>query len=270
MNNFGNLSRRELLRISALSIGGTAFLAACGAQGGVQSSSNIASAGSVPELVAANSGDITDIVLLRTAASLEYNAIDTYNLAIEEGLLTGDYAKLGDAVKRFRDDHISHAAAINSLVVSLGGKSHDCANERIDRLYLQPALKLITTEDNEDSSRDVVALAHALENLAAQTYQGIVRLLTSPKLRGDAMRIAHDEARHAVVLAQVLNPGYAAVGPTTNEATGKANVASVPSAFGGLSSVQVSLGTANAEGVKPSLTLETPSLNALIYDNVSC
>ena len=85
MSNFENLSRRELLRISALSIGGTAFLAACGKQSGVQSSANIASAGSVPSLQPANSGDITDIVLLRTAASLEYNAIDTYNMVIEDG-----------------------------------------------------------------------------------------------------------------------------------------------------------------------------------------
>jgi rubrerythrin len=218
----------------------------------------------------ANSGDITDIVLLRTAASLEFNAIDTYNLVLAEGLLTGDFAKLSDAVKRFRDDHTAHAAAINSLVVSLGGKAHECANERIDRLYVQPSLKLITTEGNEDVSRDVVALAHALENLATQTYQGVVGSLTSPKLRGDAMRIAHDEARHAVVLAQVLNPGFASVGPTVNEATGKANVASVPAAFGVLASVQVSLGKANAEGVKPSVTMETPSLNGLIYDNVTC
>ena len=270
MSNFEQLSRRELLRISALSIGGTAFLAACGKQSGVQSSSNIASAGSVPELPLANSGDITDIVLLRTAASLEFNAIDTYNLVLAEGLLTGDFAKLSDAVKRFRDDHTAHAAAINSLVVSLGGKAHECANERIDRLYVQPSLKLITTEGNEDVSRDVVALAHALENLATQTYQGVVGSLTSPKLRGDAMRIAHDEARHAVVLAQVLNPGFASVGPTVNEATGKANVASVPAAFGVLASVQVSVGKANAEGVKPSVTMETPSLNGLIYDNVTC
>lgn len=270
MNNFEQLSRRELLRMSALTIGGAAFLAACGKQGGVQGSDNIASAGSVPALVPANSGDVTDIVLLRTAASLEFNAIDTYNLVIEKGLLTGEFAKLSDAAKRFRDDHVAHASAINSLVVSLGGKAYECANERIDRLYVQPALVLITTQDNEDVSRDVVSLAHALENLATQTYQGIVGSLTNPALRGEAMRIAHDEVRHAVVLAQVLNPGYASVGPTLNATTGKANVAAVPSAFGALSSIQVSLGKANAEGVKPSLTMETPSLNGLIYDNVSC
>ena len=265
-----NISRRDALRVGGLSVFGAAFLAACGEQAGVVPSANILSEGAVTPTTALPEGVITDVVLLRTAASLEYNAIDTYNAVLEGGLLTGNYAKLTDAVKRFRDDHQAHADAVNQLVVALGGKAHTCANARIESLYIQPALKLITTEGNEDTSRDVVALAHALENLATQTYQGVVGSLTSPKLRGDAMRIAHDEARHAVVLAQVLNPGFASVGPTVNEATGKANVASVPSAFGALAIIQVSLGKANAEGVKPSLNMETPSLNGLIYDNVTC
>jgi hypothetical protein len=73
-----------------------------------------------------------------------------------------------------------------------------------------------------------------------------------------------------VVLAQVLNPGYSAVGPTTDEVTGKAKVASVPSAFGALAVIQVSLGIANSEGVKTNLSMETPSLNGLVYDEISC
>jgi len=68
----------------------------------------------------------------------------------------------------------------------------------------------------------------------------------------------------------VLNGGYASVGPTTNEATGKPNVASVPSAYGSLSSVLLQVGAPNADGVKTALTLETPSLNGLIYDFVDC
>ena len=119
-------------------------------------------------------------------------------------------------------------------------------------------------------SKDIVALAHALENLATQTYQGVVASLTAPSLRADAIRIAQDEARHAVVLAQVLNGGYASVGPTTNAATGKPNIASVPAAYGSLGTVMLQAGAPSAEGVKTSLTLETPSLNGLIYDFVDC
>jgi demethoxyubiquinone hydroxylase (CLK1/Coq7/Cat5 family) len=265
-----NISRRDALRVGGLSVFGAAFLAACGKQSGVVPSANILSEGVVPPTTALPAGIVTDVVLLRTAASLEYNAIDTYNAVLEGGLLTGDYAKLTDAVKRFRDDHQAHADAVNQLVVASGGKAHTCANSRIDTLYIQPALELITAKDNPDMSKDIVALAHALENLATQTYQGVVASLTSPSLRGDAIRVAQDEARHAVVLAQVLNGGYASVGPTTNEATGKPNIASVPSAYGSLSSVLLQVGTPNADGVKAALTLETPSLNGLIYDFVDC
>ena len=265
-----NISRRDALRVGGLSVFGAAFLAACGKQSGVVPSANILSEGVVPPTTALPAGIVTDVVLLRTAASLEYNAIDTYNAVLEGGLLTGDYAKLTDAVKRFRDDHQAHADAVNQLVVASGGKAHTCANSRIDTLYIQPAIALVTAKDNPDMSKDVIALAHALENLATQTYQGVVASLTSPSLRGDAIRIAQDEARHAVVLAQVLNGGYASVGPTTNAATGKPNVASVPSAYGSLSSVLLQVGTPNADGVKAALTLETPSLNGLIYDFVDC
>ena len=265
-----NISRRDALRVGGLSVFGAAFLAACGKQSGVVPSANILSEGVVPPTTALPAGIVTDVVLLRTAASLEYNAIDTYNAVLEGDLLTGDYAKLTDAVKRFRDDHQAHADAVNQLVVASGGKAHTCANSRIDTLYIQPALVLITEKDNPDMSKDIVALAHALENLATQTYQGVVASLTSPSLRGDAIRVAQDEARHAVVLAQVLNGGYASVGPTTNEATGKPNIASVPSAYGSLSSVLLQIGAPNADGVKAALTLETPSLNGLIYDFVDC
>ena len=270
MNNFNNPTRRELLKMSGLSIAGITFLASCGKQSGVIESSNIASAGTVPPTTALGQVVISDTVLLRTAASLEYNAIDTYTKVLDGGLLTGDFASLNDAVKRFRDDHISHADAINALVVSYGGKAHKCANTRVNNLYVDPALKLITADGNADAARDVIALAHALENLATQTYQGVVALLAEPSLRGSAMRVAQDEARHAVVLAQVLNPGYMAIGPSTDEATGKANIASVPSAFGSLSVIQISLGAPNAEGAKTSMTLETPSLNGLVYDEISC
>ena len=270
MNDLENLTRRELLKMSGLSIAGITFLAACGAQSGVTASPNIASAGTVPPTTALGEVVVSDTVLLRTAASLEYSAIDAYTTMLDGGLLTGDFASLKDAIKRFRDDHNGHADAINTIVVSYGGKAHKCANTRVNNIYVDPALKLITADGNADAARDAVTLAHALENLATQTYQGIIALLAEPSLRGSAMRVGQDEARHAVVLAQVLNPGYMAIGPSTDEVTGKAKVASVPSAFGSLSSIQISLGAPNSEGAKTSLSLETPSLNGLVYDEISC
>ena len=264
------LSRRELLRLGGLTVVGASFLAACGKQKGVPESANIASVGEVPPTTGLPTAEVTDEVLMRTAASLEYNAIETYELVLSSGLLKGEYAKLSDAVKRFRDDHTRHADAVNGLAVQLGGKAVTCGNARIRSLYIDPAVALITEAGNPDAGVDVIALAHGLENLATQTYQGVVGLLSTSQLRAAAMRIGADEARHAVVLAQVLNPGYGAVGPTTNETTGKPNVASVPMAFGSQASVQVTIGAPNAEGVKTTVAMETPSLNSLVYDYVSC
>jgi len=113
-------------------------------------------------------------------------------------------------------------------------------------------------------------LAHALENLAAQTYQGVVTMLGDKALRQAAIGIGQDEARHAAVLAQALNPGLSGILPSVNPDTGKANVAAVPSAFGPLTPINVTVGPVQADGSRVSLILETPSLNSLAYDSVSC
>ena len=125
-------------------------------------------------------------------------------------------------------------------------------------------------EDNPNQAIDIVALAHAIENLAAQTYQGVVALLTDPMLRADAIRIGQQEARHAAMIAQILNPGLKNVGPTSDPNTGKSNIAAVPSTFGSLANIQLSIGEPKPDGSRTTLLLETPSLNSLVYDFVAC
>jgi len=266
MNRF---SRRDVLRLGGVGAAGV-LLAACGKQASVEESKNVKSVGVMPESEGLPNVEVTDIVLLRTAASLEYNAIDTYEAALGLGVFTGAFAAAGDIAKRLRDDHRGHADAINGLVTQLGGKPFTCGNPRLNEIYISPALALITDADNENPALDVVVLAHALENLAAQTYQGVVTLLSDKALRQAAMTIGQDEARHAAVLAQALNPGIAGVLPSVNEATGKPNVATVPGAFGPLTPISVTVGPVNADGTRNSLILETPSLNSLAYDDVTC
>jgi len=263
------INRRQMLGLSGAGAL-AAFLAACGKQAGVTESANIRALGVTEDLPGLPNEVIDDVVLLRTAASLEYNAIDTYEAALGLGVFTGAFAAAGDIAKRLRDDHRGHADAINGLVTQLGGKPFTCGNPRLNEIYISPALALINEADNENPALDVVVLAHALENLAAQTYQGVVTLLSDKSLRQAAMSIGQDEARHAAVLAQALNPGIAGVLPSVNEATGKPNVATVPGAFGPLTPIPVTVGPVNADGTRNSLILETPSLNSLAYDDVTC
>ena len=270
MSQLNQLSRRELLRLSGLSLASGLVLAACGKQEGIIDDGAIARLGEAPSTTALAEAEVTDQVLLRTAASLEYNLIDTYTAALGLGVFTGELAGATEVAKRFRDDHQAHADAVNGLVRALGGKEHRCANVRINDLYINPALALITDDKNLNIGLDVIALAHALENLAAQTYQGVVELISDPKLRADAIRIGQQESRHAALLAQVLRPGIAAMGPTFDAITGKPNIAAIPMAFGSQANIQLIVGAPKADGTRTTLLLETPSLNSLVYDTVSC
>ena len=262
-------SRRQALRFGGVGAAGV-ILAACGKQSGVEESKNVTAVGVVPEAEGLPNAEVNDVVLLRTAASLEYNAIETYEAALGLGVFTGTFAAAGEVAKRLRDDHRGHADAINGLVTKLGGSPFTCGNPRLAEIYISPALGLITDAKNENPALDAVVLAHALENLAAQTYQSVVTMLSDKGLRQAAMTIGQEEARHAAILAQALNPGLEGVLPSVDATTGKPNVATVPGAFGPLTPIPVTLGPVNADGSRTSLNLETPSLNSLAYDYVTC
>lgn len=262
-------TRRHILQLGGLGAAG-ALLAACGKQSGVEESNNISAVGIPPETTLLSNPPVTDVVLLRTAASLEYNAIDTYDAALGLGVFTGSFASAGDIARRLRDDHKGHADAINALVRELGGTPFTCGNPRLNEIYIAPALALITDSNNANPALDVVVLAHALENLAAQTYQSVVASLGSPALRQAAMTIGQDEARHAAVLAQALNPGVAGALPSVDPDTGRPRIAAIPGAFGPLTPISVTVGPVGADGSRASLVLETPSLNSLAYDDVTC
>lgn len=265
-----HLSRRDLFRLGGIGLISTTLLAACSTQKGLISSDAIASIGTVPPTSALPAVEVTDVVLLRTAASVEYNAIDMYTTAIDAGYFSGDFASTADIAKRFRDDHIAHAASINSRVVALGGAAYECANSRINSLAIKPAFDLITATDNPDVALDSVTLAHAIETVSAQMYQGFVGLFSDPVLRGETIHLGQNNVRHAVILAQILNPGLSGVEPSTEPSTGVSKIVAVPSAFGGLAILRVPFGPPNADGVKSTIIMETPSLNAMTYEFVSC
>jgi len=263
------LSRRELLRLSGLSLASGLVLAACGKQSGLVDDNAIASLGQAPKITPLAEAEVTDAVLLRTAASLEANLLGTYKFAVVSGLFIGDFAKTDEMPRRFHDDHQAHLNAVNALIVALGAKEVHFPNKKINESYIQPAFKIITADGNPNPSMDLIALLHAVENLAAQTYQGFVAMLSDPKLRAEAIRIGQQDARHAALLAQVLNPGLAKIGPTSNATTGKPNIAAVPSAFGSMANIPVALGAPKPDGSQNTLLFETPSLNSFVYDFVT-
>jgi hypothetical protein len=98
-------------------------------------------------------------------------------------------------------------------------------------------------------------------------------MLADPALRGAAIGIGEQEARHAAVIGSLLNPtrlvssfGLSIAAEYQEETDVPAAAYAVPSAFGTKAPVPVTLGAANESGIRTSLNLETPSLNSMVYE----
>ena len=269
--NDNAFNRRKFLQSGGLALASAAILAACGKSDKVATS--YPRIGESPTTTGLPTAHVTDAVLLRTASSLEWCAIDAYTAVAALGLLPSAATSV---VKRFQADHKAHAAALTPLIKKAGGEPFECANERINELYIGPAVELITGNESKGIPAsdtpvdDLIVLAHGLENLAAATYQYYVSLIATPAVRGAAMTIGQDEARHAAVLAQVIIPDGKGIAPSINETKGKPNPAAVPGAFGSLAAVTFSIGKTSEAGTKTQLSLDTPSLNSLAYEYASC
>jgi rubrerythrin len=265
------VSRRRLLVTGGATLSLGALLAACG-----KSSPNegaISRVGTVPPTTALPDAVVNDVTLLRTATSLEYSALFVYDAVQSAGLLSGDAAELA---KRFAEDHQRHAELFAELTAELGGEEYRCANPRLQETFVEPAIRLIAgdaeagIEPSPDPSTDVLTVAHALESLAGATYQSFVPLLVERDLRADAMRVGEQEARHAAVLAMVINPDQLI---DTSDLPGgeplpegAPTTFAVPGAFGSLSPIPVTIGAPVEAGTQVTLNLETLSLNSFVYE----
>lgn len=248
------LDRRRLLRIGGMTIGVGALLAACGEPG----DTGLARIGQAPTTTALPPGDVTDQVLLRTAAALGFNIVDAYDRILATGHVSdSDTVAL---LERFRDDHGVRARSLSDRSQAPVTEKSD----RIDSLYVTPALEAI--EASADPTADSLAFAHALECLASSTHQAFVAWLTEPANRRVSIEAGAAIARNAARLALVIRPGLAGVLPEESEdGSPVLSAAAVPSAFGSLAGVDVPLGAASDTGSREVFTFETPSLNSLEY-----
>jgi rubrerythrin len=213
-----NWNRRQFLRAGGLTVATGALVAACGDSG---SDRAIPRVGTVPSTTALPPGDVTDVVLLRTATSLEYTALYVYDAVASLGVLPRNAAAIAD---QLADDHRRHADLTADLTTEIGGEEFRCPNPRLQRVYIEPAMRLILgsaaaaevlgldeVEGDEipasnDAVTDILVFAQALESLAAATYQSLVVALNDKALRPQAMTIGGEEAQHASLLGIVLNP----------------------------------------------------------------
>lgn len=284
-------SRRALLRYGGVASLG-ALVAACGDRGGDETPGRV---GAAPTATDRPTGEVNDVILLRTAQSLEYTAIDVYGTFEDEGLVDAAFT---EAFAAFVDDHQEHADTLGGLITAAGGDEFACPNPWIMSRAVGPILDNILGDEAQDipvsdnPQRDAVATALAFENLAGATYQALVASLAERELRGEVVRIAAEEARHASVIA-LLATGVpkAYVSPvlappetpetsgetgTTTAATEDPATAGRPTAyvltdrFGSLAAATLAVGKPNEAGTRFSATLETPAENSFIYEQMTC
>jgi len=180
------LNRRRFLQIGGVGVLSAAVLAACG-----KDDKGRAVTGST------TSGSGSDIVILRTASSLEHVAIDVYQKAIDNAAALGVSAAVADVAKLFQAQHRDHAGLFEGATKQAGGSPFRTANPAVMQ-SLAARIAALKTET------DVVMLARDLENVAAATYQSTVGAFDNLAYNAAAMSVGGVEARHAAVLNGVL------------------------------------------------------------------
>jgi rubrerythrin len=263
-----SLSRRALLRNGGIAISLGAVVAACGSdRGGPDAPGRLGVAEPAPTLP---TGEINDVVLLRTAQSIEYTALDVYAAAVGLDVLSEDETEL---IERFARDHQEHADRLGELISGAGGEPFTCANPFLVERVVTPVVAAIG--DSDDQHRDVIQTAYALETFAGASYQALTSAMTEPELRVAAITIGTEEHRHAAALALAVDPDNLVNPELTGgiaepDADGFPVFYAVPSTFGQLTGVPLTVGSPDEEGARLSLTLQTPAENTYVYDYLSC
>ena len=251
--NQNPISRRTILRSGGMVAATSAFLAACG--GANKTVTRIGAADTAEKLAEAT---VTDAALVRTAQSVELLVAEILSDSRITSLADKDAAPV---VAAFVAAHKAAAASLAPLVTARGAEPVDAPNAKLMVAFGEPALALVEEGKVAD---DVLSLTLALESLAASSYQYFVQLTNEPALRAEFVRRGAPSSARAAAVAQLINPGTGAFAPSIND-QGEANVATLPSAFGPLSSITVSLGAPNEVGTRATVVMDTPSLNSILY-----
>ena len=248
------INRRTLILNGGAAAAAGVMLAACGSE-----HSGIARVGEAPVATALPEAHVSDVVLLRTAESVEQLALE----ALGSEVLTSKAGDTGKAaIEQFVGAHRANVAALAPLVQQHGGESFTAPNTRMMKNYVTTATALIAESDTPDT--DVLVFLHALEGVVAATYQAFVAWTSEPALRSAMMSLAVVPSEQSAATAQLLRSGTAGIVPGVDK-NGADLVATLPSAFGPLSAYGITIGKVNESGARTSINMETPSLNSLEY-----
>jgi hypothetical protein len=140
-------------------------------------------------------GEAVDILILRTASSIEHYAAGVYTQLAGSGLVAA--SGISDAMRFFADHHSAHGSMFEGATGRAGGTPFTQANPELSQV-VEARLHALRGEP------DAVALAYSVEALAATTYAANAGQLTDPALVPLMTGIGAVEARHLAVLGTYL------------------------------------------------------------------
>jgi hypothetical protein len=139
--------------------------------------------------------DAVDLLILRTASSIEHYAAGVYTQLAGGGLVTT--TGISEAMRLFADHHSSHGGIFDGATGRAGGAAFTQANPVLSQL-VETRLRAARTE------ADAVTIAYGVETLAAATFAAYASQLTDPGLVPLMTGIGATEARHLTVLGTYL------------------------------------------------------------------
>lgn len=261
------ISRREAFRLGGVTLSLAAIVAACGDDR--DGDTDPGRVGNAPSVTAIPEYEVNDVVLLRTASSIEFTAVAVYQTA-------KDLVRLDDATVELVDqliaNHTATAATMGELTVAAGGVAWEETNPWIMERSILPMLG--TIGDSDDVMRDLTTLAITLENLGAATHQVLASLLTESEQRVAVSMAAAQESRHSATLvldafgvANRYSP--ALVGEeVTRTAENVLRQYAVTTQFGFVGQIDMIIGAPDENGARTLYTVSTPAANSLIYEEL--
>ncbi|MCB0999683.1 MAG: ferritin-like domain-containing protein [Acidimicrobiales bacterium] len=257
------LDRRQLFRLGGLTVTTAALVAACGGT----ESPGIGRVGVAPTTTDLPDGSVDDVVLLRTAASIQHTMIDLYG-----ELRSAAPSSASALIDLLIADHTADAEALNSAVAELGGEPFECGNPRLEELTVPAILGAINGDGavapSDDPARDALNTMFAMETYIAESHQAFVPMLSAPALRQAAITIGGEAARHAAVLALEITgrpDGYLEI-EAPAEPPQIPTAYALSSLYGQLGGQTLVVGAQDEVGQRQNIALASPSFNTFVYE----
>ncbi len=261
------LGRRDVLKIGGLTLSLAAIVAACGDD--ISGSTDPGRIGIAPPITEPPDYPVDDAVLFRTGSSIEQTTILLYEAILDLGVLDEAGTTL---VGQLLESHRALDKVMGDLTVAAGGEVWPCTNPWFNDRYLVPITDAIKASDNQ--IRDIYNVAVSFENLGAATYQQYSVQVTQPEQRVAVVNAAALDSRQSAVLVIAVEGSDGYVSPAIDglevgtDADGVPLQYAIPWRFGSVAQFELIVGPPNEEGTREDFTIQTPSLNSYIYNEL--